>query len=252
MFTTYVWLTPLFTPNAHIKVFFAQKVDLTNVTSVVSCLWLMHAIMQLNVIKGYGGCLVASLPSSWSSIDDSEGVQCIANKLRRGLTTCEWPVPPALLPSIASAKGGDKGTWLVANVTRLGPASLHVEIEGIQTRACTISVENYGIRRYRARTRQEGGTTGINAGAPTTWTTFEVPAEKEIHLLRLWARGWGSKFDVEFDVDPDTEQKQKTAGRVSCLWNDGPGHRSLRSTRHAGSCPSGLPSRVLRTGWSRL
>ncbi|KAI0273142.1 hypothetical protein BGY98DRAFT_1099540 [Russula aff. rugulosa BPL654] len=32
MFTTYVWLTPLFTPNAHIKVFFAQKVDLPMAT----------------------------------------------------------------------------------------------------------------------------------------------------------------------------------------------------------------------------
>ena len=34
---------------------------------------------------------------------------------------------------------------------------------------------------------------------------------------RLWPRTtsswWGSKFDVEFDVDPDTEQKQEIAGR---------------------------------------
>jgi hypothetical protein len=223
MSTTYVWLAPSFTPDAHIKVFFAQRVNLTNVTGAVSRPQLTHVMTQLNVIEGYGARLAESLPSSWSSIDDSEGVQCIANKLRRGLMTCEWPVPLVLLPSIASTFGGDKATWLVANVTRLGPALLHVEIEGIQTRACTISVEKYGIRRYRARTRQEGGTTGINAGTSTTWTTFEVPAEKEIHLLRLWARGWGSKFDVKFDVDPDTEQKQEIAGRVSCLWNDGPG-----------------------------
>ena len=221
--TTYVWLTPPFTPDARIKVFFAQKVDLTNVTSAVSRPQLTRAITQLNAIEGYGARLAATLPSSRSSIDDSGGGQCIANKLRQGLTTCEWPVPPTLLPSIASAEDGDKGTWLVANVTRLGPASLHVEIEGIQTRACTISVDNCGIRRYRARTRREGGTTKISAGAPTTWTAFEVPAEKEIHFLTLWTRAWGSKFDVEFDVDPDTEQKQKIAGRVSCLWNDGPG-----------------------------
>jgi hypothetical protein len=247
--TTYVRLAHPFTPDARIKVFFAQMVGLTNVTSAVSRPQLTHAITQLNVIEIYGGRLAATLSSSWSSIDDSESVHCI---VCRGLTTCEWPVLLALLPSIASAKGGDKGKWLVANVTRLGPASLHVEIEGIQTRACTISVENYGIRRYRACTHQDGGTIGISAGAPTTWTTFEVPTEKEIRLLTLWARGWGSKFNVEFDVDPDTEQKQKTAGRVSCLWNDGPGHRSLRSTRHAGSCPSGLLSRKLRTDWSRL
>jgi hypothetical protein len=231
--TTYVWLAPPFTPDARIRVFFAQKVDLTNVTGVVSRPQLAHAITQLNVIEGYGARLTATLPSSWSSIGGSEGGQCMANRLRRGLTTCEWPVPPAFLPSIASAEDSDKGSWLVANVTRLGPASLHVEIEGIQTRACSISVENQGIRRYRARTRQEGGSAEISAGAPTTWTAFEVPAEKEIHLLTLWARGWGSKFDVEFDVDPDTEQKQKIAGRVSCLWNDGPGGAQIPALEEA-------------------
>lgn len=223
---SYVWLAPPFTPNARIKVFFAQKVDLTNATSSVSRPRLTRAITQLNVIEGYGARLTATLPSSWSSIDDSEGGQCIANKLRRGLTTCEWPVPPALLPSIADVKDGDEGTWLVANVTRLGPASLHVEIEGIQTRACSISVDNHRIRRYRARTRQEGG-------ALTTWTAFEVPAEKEIHLLTLWARAWGSKFDVEFDVDPDTDEKQIIAGRVSCFWNDGPGGAQIPALEEA-------------------
>jgi hypothetical protein len=230
--TSYVWLAPPFTPDARIKVFFAQKVDLTNATSSVSRPQLTRAISQLNVIEGYGARLTATLPSSWSSIDDSEGGQCIANKLRRGLTTCEWPVPPALLPSIADVKDGDEGTWLVANVTRLGPASLHVEIEGIQTRACSILVDNHRIRRYRARTR-EGGTTEISTGAPTTWTAFEVPAEKEINLLTLWARAWGSKFDVEFDVDPDTEQKQIIAGRVSCFWNDGPGGAQIPALEEA-------------------
>ena len=231
--TTYVWLAPPFTtPNACMKVFFTQKVDLTNVTGAVSRPHLTRAITQLSVIEGYGARLTATLPSSWSNIDDSEGEQCIANKLRRGLTTCEWPVPPALLPSIPSAKDGEKGTWFVANVTRLGPASLHVEIEGIQTRACSISVDNHRIRRYRARTRQ-GGTTEISTGTPTTWTPFEVPAEKEIHLLALWARGWGSKFDVEFDVDPDTEQEQNIAGRVSCMWNDGPGGAHIPALEEA-------------------
>ena len=231
--TSYVWLAPPFTPNARIKVFFAQKVDLSNVTSAVSRPQLTRAITQLNVIEGYGPRLTATLPSSWSSIDDNEGGQCIANKLRRGVTTCEWPVPAALLPSIASGQDGDTGTWLIANVKRVAPASLHVEVEGIQTRACSISVDNHGIRRYRARTRREGGTTEISAGAPTTWTTFEVPAEKDIHLLTLWARTWGSKFDVEFDVDPDTKQKQIIAGRVSCLWNDGPGGAQIPALEEA-------------------
>ncbi|KAI0281131.1 hypothetical protein BGY98DRAFT_1131867 [Russula aff. rugulosa BPL654] len=173
MSTTYVWLTPSFTPNAHIKVFFTQKVDLTNVTGAVSHPQLMHVIMQLNVIEGYGVCLAKSLPSLWSSIDDSEGVQCIVNKLCQGLITCEWPVSSVLLPLIASTFGGDKAMWLVVNVMHLGPASLHVEIEGIQMQACTILIKKYGIKCYHTRTYKEGGTIRINAGTPTTWTTFE-------------------------------------------------------------------------------
>jgi len=231
--TTYVWLAPPFTSEARMKVFFAQKVGLTNVTSAVSRPQLTHAITQLNAIEGYGPRLVATLPSSWSNIDDSEDKECRANKLRRGLTTCEWPVPPALLPSITSARDGEKGIWLAANVTRLGPVSLRVQIEGFQTRACSISVDNHGIRRYRAHTRQEGGTTEISADAPTTWTTLEVPAGKDIHLLTLWTRAWGSKFEVEFEVDPDTEHEDMIAGRVSCLWNDGPGGAQIPALEEA-------------------
>jgi hypothetical protein len=221
--TSYVWLASPFTPDARLKVFFTQKVELTNVSSAVSRPGLTRAITQLNVIEGYGPRLVATLPSSWSSIDDGDNGQCKTIKLLPGLTTCEWIVPPALLPSITSAGDDEKETWLVGNVTRLGPVSLRIEIEGVQTRACSIHVDSHGIRRYRARTRAEGGTE-INASTPTPWTAFEVPGEKEIHLLTLWARTWDTKFEVEVDVDPDTDEEGRIiAGRVSCLWNDGPG-----------------------------
>lgn len=219
--TTYVWLASPFTPDARLKAYFAQKVELTNVSSAVSRPQLTRAITQLSVIEGYGPRLVATLPSSWSSVDNSDGSQCKANKLHPGLTTCEWPVPPAVQPSIARVEDDGKGTWVVANVTRLGPVSLHVEIEGVQTRACSIYVDSHKITRYRARTRREGDGTEISASVPTTWTTFEVPTEKDIHLVKLWARAWGSKFEAEVEIDPDRDGEM-IAGRVSCLWNDGP------------------------------
>ena len=76
MSTTYVWVAPPFTPNARIKVFFAQKIDLTNVTSAVSRPpQLTRVITQLNVIECYGPRLTATLPSWWSSADGSEGGQ---------------------------------------------------------------------------------------------------------------------------------------------------------------------------------
>lgn len=229
--TTYIWLASPFTPNDRLRVFFAQKVELTNVTSAVSRPQLTRAITQLNVIGGYGPHLVATLPSSWSSVENSDGSLCRVNKLHPGLTTCEWPVAPALQPSIAGVSDDSKGTWLVANVTRLGPVSLHAEIEGVQTRACYIHVDSHGITRYRVRTRPAGDGTEISASVPTRWTAFEIPTE-DIHLVTLWARTWGSKFEVEVEIEPDKDG-EVIAGRVSCLWNDGPGGAQIPSLEEA-------------------
>jgi hypothetical protein len=205
-------------------------VDLTNVTGELSRPQMTRAITQLNVINGYGTRLMATLPSSWESVG-SDGSQCKAGKLRPGLTTCAWPVPPALEPSIPRTGDNDKGIWLIANVTRLGPVSLRVDVEGVQTRACRIHVDSHRIRRYRARTRQQGGAS--TNGAPMARTTFEVSAEaKGIHVLALWARAWASRFEVEIDVDADG-QHSEIAGRVSCLWNDGPGGARIPALEEA-------------------
>ena len=215
--TAYVWLAPPFSPNAPLKVAFAHEVELTNVTGAVSRPKLTRAVTQLSVIESYGPRLVATLPSSWDRID-KDAVQCKAGKLRSGLTTCEWPVPQALQPSIPSAKD-DEGTWIIANVTRLGSASLRVEIEGVQTRACRIYVDSHGIRRYRARTLPGDEVKDSKGDESTAWTVLEAPAEiKGIHVVGLWARAWGSKFEVELDVD---DAEGEIAGRLSCLWNEG-------------------------------
>jgi hypothetical protein len=231
--TAYAWLAPPFNTGARLRVFFAHEVELTNMTKATPHPQLMRAVTQLHVIEGYGSRLVAALPSSWDSADNGD-VQCEAGKLRQGLTTCAWAVPPALYPSTRGARG-DKGAWLVANATRLGPASLRVEIEGVETRSCRIYVDSHGIRRYRARTRQEGGgrESSESSSAQVAWSRFEVPAGEEVHLLTLWARGWGSRFEVELDVDADAEAKEAITGRVSCLWNDGPGGARIPALEEA-------------------
>ena len=231
--TTYVWFAAPFTPSACLKVFFAHEVELTNVTGAILRPQLTRAVTQLNVIEGYGPRLMATLPSSWHSVD-SDDVRCKAGKWRPGLTTCEWPIPPALQPSIPSVDMDGKGTWFIANVTRLGTASLRVEIEGVQTRACRIYIDSHGIRRYRARTRPQDG--AGESSEPTTWTVFEVPTEMTgTHLLTLWARAWGSRFEVEVDVDVDGEGERQgeIAGRLSCLWNDGPGGARIPALEEA-------------------
>jgi hypothetical protein len=244
--TTFVWVAPPFSPNTRLRVFFAHEVELANVTGAISRPKLTRAVTQLHAIEGYGPRLMATLPSSWPSVDE-DGVQCKAGKFLSGLTTCEWPVPRVLQPSIPGAQKHEEDTWIIGKVTRLGSTSLRVEIEGVQTRACRIYVDSHGIRRYRARTLPADDGSDSEGGKPMPWTSFEVPAEiKRANVLRLWARAWGSKFEVELDVDGDTEERGgegeghgEIAGRLSCLWNDGPGGARIPALEEAhGFLPS--------------
>ncbi|KAI9441833.1 hypothetical protein H4582DRAFT_1420677 [Lactarius indigo] len=211
--TAYAWVATPFTSNTRLKVFFTHRVELTNVSATTPSPQLTRAVTRLDLIKGYGPRLAATLPSSqYYSDESSEG--CRASDL--GLTICEWAVPPVLHPSIPGAK---EDSWLIANVTRRGPASLRVEIEGEQTRACRIYVDSHSIQRYRSRTI---------GGPQMEWSTFDIPASKErdIHLLALWARSWDTKkfqTDLELDAGNEGGEDEPIAGRVSCLWNDGPG-----------------------------
>ena len=210
--TAYAWIATPFTSNSRLKVSFSHRVELTNVSAATPSPQLTRAVTQLNVIEGYRPRLTATLPSFQYSNDSSE--KCGAGKLRR--MRYEWGVPPVLHPSIPGAK---EDTWLFANVTRRGPASFHVEIEGVQTRACKIYVDSHSIKRYRART----------IGSPEAeWSSFDVPASKDraIHLLTLWARSWDTKkfqADLELDAGDEDGADEPIAGSVSCLWNDGPG-----------------------------
>jgi hypothetical protein len=215
--TSYAWIATPFTSNTRLKLYYAHRVELTNLSATTSSPQLTRAVTQLNVIEGYNSRLAATLPSSRYDSDDSS-MKC-GPGLKSGLTMCEWAVPPVLHPSIPSAKENG-GSWLVANVTRRGQASLHVEIEGVQTRACRIFVESHSIKRYRARTI---------ADPEVEWSALDIPAseERDIHLLTLWARSWETKkfqVDIELDaLDEEGAEEEQIVGRVSCSWNDGPG-----------------------------
>lgn len=221
--TAYAWIATPFTSNSRLKVFFVHRVELTNVSATTPSPQLTRATTQLNLIEGYGPRLAATLPSSQYYGDDS-GEKCGVGEF--GLTRCEWAIPPVLHPSIPGAK---EAAWLVANVTRRGPASLRVEIEGMQTRACRIYVDSHSIHRYRART----------IGNPQMeWSTFDVPAsqERDIHQLTLWARSWDTKkfqADLELNAGFEEGEEEPIAGRVSCLWNDGPGGALIPSLDEA-------------------
>jgi len=56
-----------------------------------------------------------------------------------------------------------------------------------------------------------------------------MPLWRGAHFLRLWARAWDSRFEVELGVDGTGP----VTGRVSCLWNDGPGGAQIPALEEA-------------------
>jgi hypothetical protein len=67
------------------------------------------------------------------------------------------------------------------------------------------------------------GSETVESSANVGWSAFEVFTAEEINLVTLWARAWGSRFEVELDVDASVDAQKGIVKRASCLWNDGPG-----------------------------
>ncbi|KAH9058214.1 hypothetical protein EDB87DRAFT_942850 [Lactarius vividus] len=207
--TAYAWTATPFTSDSRLRVFFAHLVDLAKHVRDSS-----ESTVDPRCDAVGPDRRLRSAPSGDTSV-----ISVLWHARYRADSfgsTCEWAVPPFMQPSIPGAK---EGSWLIANVTRRGPASLRVEIEGVQTHGCRIYVDSHSIQWYRART----------IGNPQMeWSTFDIPASKErdIHQLALWARSWETKkfeADVELDARNEEGDEGPIVGRVSCLWNDGPG-----------------------------
>ncbi|KAJ9637177.1 hypothetical protein H2199_007463 [Coniosporium tulheliwenetii] len=195
-----------FSPNARLKVYFVQQVDLDTGVNTVS----------LTGLESYVRDIVAQIPSA-----AGQEITCTAPDYgaREGLSKCMWEgiaprvVPPAH-PEIPPEKGYQD--WLSYNISRVENATEAViSLKGKNTRAC---------RLYFDKPIEDLHVEG--SAAPDA--THKPVGENGSTEVRLWSREWGRGWNVHVkwkaeekaDADAGDGNGEGMDGRVVCLWSD--------------------------------
>jgi hypothetical protein len=205
--TIYNWLAFPFSPEAPLKVFFQQKLELDLSTNAsvghTSHGRVVRAVTTLHGVPEYLDTqVIPHLPSSWGKEIHREFFP-----RRSGLLTCTWEGD--LLPAPGGITGEDSDAvpatrsvdWLVVNATRTSSTSAQISVQGMNTRLCRLYFDSSPIAGYDV----QGSSGGLQGR--------EIP-EGGTASIRLWSRTWSKKFVV--DVRWSSEGMQE--GRVACEW----------------------------------
>jgi len=189
-----------FSPEARLKVYFLQEVNLDTGVNQVS-------VAGLN---GYVQKVVHELPSAIGrSVNCSSASEA---QIRSDLRTCRWPgLAPNVLadePASRSAGAGSEGqnytSWLDYNITRTNNSALF-NIQGRNTKHCHILFDT--------------PVSDVQIENAASDPRFASVAEKGSTQIRLTSRDWDRRFRVNVTWPGDQEVRGQT-GKVVCLWSD--------------------------------
>lgn len=189
-----------FSPNARLKVYFVQHVDLDIGINTVS----------LTGLEDYVRDIVAEMPSA-----AGQEIKCGAPDYaaRSGLSKCMWEgiapnVVPLAHPEIPPEKGYQD--WLSYNITRVENATEAViSLKGKNTRACRLYFDR-SIEDLRVE------------GSVASDATHKAVGENGSTEVRLWSREWGRGWNVtvKWKAEAEGRKGEGLDGRVVCLWSD--------------------------------
>ena len=203
--TVYAWATFPFTHQAPLKLYFAQTVDLdssgTGFDRITTALsgpkkFLLHYI-------------IPELPSA-----SGKSVECHDATDRVGLQTCTWQVDKEMAPS----PGGDSIPynttglpWVTYSVARKGTNNAQINVQGLNTRYCTLEFTNRRISKFSV---VGDGKQGLQRG-------YDIP-EQGVGQIQLWSRNFGKQFaaTVEWKDGDAVDHDDEVQGRVSCGWDE--------------------------------
>lgn len=243
-----------FSPNARLKVYFQQTVDLQSGENLV------HLVGHPDYIERI---VLDYIPSA-----RSESTVCGPDTAKDGLRRCSWKGAfPNVAPTAASAVAPANGmaNWIFHNITKLGDGKAKISLAGKNTRACKlifyksvtgISVLNGNGEEPRGGNLSESimhySKTPVKniRKSPTLGNPIPTDGTRE---LRLWSREWERGWDVEVtwektnltssvssdehisdsvvhtelmavkrnaNEDYHNNSKGGLDGRVVCLWSD--------------------------------
>ena len=190
-----------FSPEARMKHYFIQQIDLNSGINNVS----------LTGLDGYLQDIISEMPSS-----SGQAVSCgdTGAGLRNGLQTCSWH---GLTPNVVAAETSlapyrnhsDKHSvshWLSHNITLTSNHSATFTFSGRKTKACRLLFDTpvSGIRI---------------ADASPPDPRFQTVAKNGSTQLRVFSRTWEKTFVVNVTW-PENVIAKGQEGRVVCLWSD--------------------------------
>lgn len=243
-----------FSPNARLKVYFQQTVDLQSGENLV------HLVGHPNYIERI---VLDYIPSA-----RSESTVCGPDTAKDGLRRCSWKgalpnVAPTAAGAVAPANG--MANWIFYNITKLGDGKAKISLAGKNTRACKLifykSVTGISVLNGNGEEPRNGNLsesimhyskTPVKniRKSPTLGNPIPTDGTRE---LRLWSREWGRGWDVEVtwektnltssvssdeqisdsvvhtelmaakrnaNKDYHNNSKGGLDGRVVCLWSD--------------------------------
>lgn len=190
-----------FSPNARLKVYFQQTVDLQTGENLV------HLVGHADYIEGI---VTNYIPSA-----RGKGVvTCKSDDLKGGLRRCSWKgAPPRVVPH---SSGGYKD-WVFYNVTKTGEGKATITLGGKKTRACKLLFErsvDVAVLEGRGE-HPSGNLSAAVARNPRGGAGGGFPNTRE---LRLWSREWERGWSVELTWP--SSPTSGLGGTVVCLWSD--------------------------------
>ena len=231
--TGYLWLVFPFTYADPLKLFFQQRVQLNPSDVFFTSPPLAPSLPKVTTLltgpPSYVESVLERLPST-----RGKDLNCTADVIRPGLTTCEWESGSALEPQPGGKDpwswwpGADTEkvnstsiplttSWFKADVSRTSWDSAKITIQGRNTKNCRLYFDapsDNGVRVVRYTV--EGASKGMQPGYP-------VDPKDGLKELRLWSRTWGKTWVVNIDWEPTKieeprEEDGKLTGRIACEW----------------------------------
>lgn len=246
-----------FSPNARLKVYFQQTVDLQSGENLV------HLVGHPDYIERL---VLDYIPSA-----RSESTVCAPDIIKDGLRRCSWKgASPKVAPTVANAVAPANGMadWIFYNITKLGDGKAKISLAGKNTRACKLIFHKpvTGIVVLNGNGEEQR-----NGNLSKSITHYSKTPVKKMHRsptlgnpipiygtreLRLWSREWERGWDVEVtwetaslnsstvsdeyssnnvvhtelmavkrtignaNEDYDNTSRGGLDGRVVCLWSD--------------------------------
>lgn len=243
-----------FSPNARLKVYFQQTVDLQTGENLVHLVGHPDYIDQ--IVLDY-------IPSA-----TKETIVCAPDTARDGLRRCSWKgAPPKTAPIVSGTVPPANGMtdWIFYNVTKLQDGKAKISFGGKNTRACKVlfdkpvtSIEVLNGHGEDLRNGNLSKSLMNHSKSPVkrmkSPTLGNPIPDKGTRELRLWSREWERGWDVEVtwekenatsiasdESDPgntvhtelmaakraaqgdnksDDNSKGGLGGRLVCLWSD--------------------------------